>query len=406
MVTLPIYLDNHSTTCVDPRVLEAMLPFFSERYGNSASRTHTFGWSAEEAVTQARAEVAELIGAQPKEIVFTSGATESDNLALKGAAAMYRSKGNHIITVVTEHKAVLDVCRRLEREGFRVTFLPVDEFGRVTAAQVAAAMTEQTILVSVMAANNEIGTLQPIGEIGAVCKSRGVLFHTDAAQAAGKVPLDVQAMGVDLMSLSAHKMYGPKGVGALYVRARDPRARLEPILDGGGHERGMRSGTLPVPLIVGFGKACAISQHEMANEAQRLRPLREQLHRRIIERLDEVYLNGHPTERLPGNLNLSFDYVEGEALLMSLRNIAVSSGSACTSANPEPSYVLRALGIGDRRAHGSIRFGLGRFTTTEELDYVVEEVVKSVQRLRAINPVYEMERQNRSPGSSRDPAPV
>lgn len=406
MVTLPIYLDNHSTTRVDPRVLEAMLPFFSERYGNAASRTHVFGWAAEEAVGQARTQVADLIGASAKEIVFTSGATESDNLAIKGVAAMLRTRGNHLITVATEHKAVLDVCRRLEREGFRVTFLPVDEFGRVTPTQVAEAITEQTILVSVMAANNEIGTLQPIGAIGAVCKAKGVLFHTDAAQAAGKVPLDVQALGIDLMSLSAHKVYGPKGVGALYVRARDPRVRLEPIQDGGGHERGMRSGTLPVPLIVAFGKSCQISKVEMAEEGRRLGELRDRLRQRIAERLDEVYLNGHPTERLPGNLNLSFDYVEGEALLMSLRDIAVSSGSACTSANPEPSYVLRALGIGDRRAHGSIRFGLGRFTTSEEVDYVAEEVVKSVQRLRAINPVYEMDRQNPRRDDTRNPAAV
>jgi cysteine desulfurase len=406
MVTLPIYLDNHSTTRVDPRVLEGMLPFFSERYGNAASRTHVFGWAAEEAVGKALAQVADLIGASPKEIIFTSGATESDNLAIKGVAAMYRSKGDHLITVATEHKAVLDVCRRLEREGHRVTFLPVDELGRVTAAQVETAITEKTILVSVMAANNEIGTLQPIAEIGALCKARGVLFHTDAAQAAGKVALDVETLGIDLMSLSAHKMYGPKGVGALYVRARDPRVRLEPMLDGGGHERGMRSGTLPVPLIAGFGKACEISKHEMADEAKRLGGLRDLLQQQIVSRLDEVYLNGHPSERLPGNLNLSFDYVEGEALLMSLRDIAVSSGSACTSANPEPSYVLRALGVGDRRAHGSIRFGLGRFTTEEEVDYVAGEVVKSVQRLRAINPVYEMERGNAGRGGFRDPAAV
>ncbi|OAI38732.1 cysteine desulfurase IscS [Planctomycetaceae bacterium SCGC AG-212-D15] len=406
MVTLPIYLDNHSTTRCDPRVLEAMLPFFTERYGNAASRTHVFGWQAEEAVGQAREQVARLIGSSAREVIITSGATESDNLAIKGAAQMYRSKGNHLITVATEHKAVLDPCRRLEREGFRVTFLPVDQFGRVTAEQVAAAITEQTILVSVMAANNEIGTLQPIAEIGKVCKARGVLFHTDAAQAAGKIPLDVEAMGIDLLSLSAHKMYGPKGVGALYVRAREPRVRLEPILDGGGHERGMRSGTLPVPLVVGLGKACELAMQEMAGETERLRTLRESLHRAIIARLDDVYLNGHPTERLAGNLNLSFDYVEGEALLMSLRDIAVSSGSACTSANPEPSYVLRALGVDDRRARGSLRFGLGRFTTQDEVDFVAEEVVKSVQRLRAINPVYQMERQNPARGSSRDPAAV
>jgi cysteine desulfurase len=391
MVTLPIYLDNHSTTRVDPRVLEAMLPFFSERYGNAASRTHVFGWQAEEAVQQAREQVAELIGANPKEIVFTSGATESDNLALKGVAGMQRSQGNHIITVATEHKAVLDPCKRLEHEGFQVTFLPVDEFGRVSAEQVAAALAGQTILVSVMAANNEIGTLQPIAEIGRVCKERGVLFHTDAVQAAGRVPLDVEAMGIDLASLTAHKIYGPKGVGALYVRSRDPRVRLDPILDGGGHERGMRSGTLPVPLIVGFGVACRICREEMAAESQRIRELRERLHQGLLARLDGVHLNGHPTERLAGNLNLSFDYVQGDALLMNLRDIAVSSGSACTSANPEPSYVLRALGVGEGRAHSSIRFGLGRFTTMEEIDYVIETVVQTVERLRKLNPVYAMD---------------
>lgn len=406
MGMLPIYLDNHSTTRVDPRVLEAMLPYFTEKYGNAASRTHVFGQTADEAVGQAREQVADLIGASAREIVFTSGATESDNLALKGAAQMYRARGNHIVTVTTEHKAVLDPCRRLEREGFTVTFLPVDAFGQVTAEQVSAALTPRTILVSVMTANNEIGTIQPVAAIGVLCKERGILFHTDAAQAGGKIPLDVNAMGVDLLSLSAHKMYGPKGVGALYVRARDPRVRLEPILDGGGHERGMRSGTLPVPLIVGFGTACEISKTEMAEEAERLTRLRHRLHQQISERLDEVYLNGHPSARLPGNLNLSFDYVEGEALLMSLRNIAVSSGSACTSANPEPSYVLRALGVSDRRAHGSIRFGLGRFTTAEEVDYTAAEVVKSVQKLRAINPVYEMDRAKAAGGGSRDPAAV
>jgi cysteine desulfurase len=396
MVALPVYLDNNSTTRVDPRVAEAMLPFFTEHYGNAASRTHCFGWKAEEAVEQARAQVAGLIGASAKEVIFTSGATESNNLALKGVAAMYRRKGNHLITVRTEHKAVLDPCKRLERDGFEVTFLPVDRCGRVSAAQVADAITERTVLVSVMAANNEIGTLQPVAEIGKVCKQRGVLFHTDAAQAAGKVPLDVGAVGADLVSLSAHKMYGPKGVGALYVRRQGPHVRLEPLFDGGGHERGMRSGTLPVPLVVGFGKACVLCQDEMAGEAQRTRGLRERLRAGIQGRLSDTRLNGHPLERLPGNLNLSFAYVQGEALLMALRDVAVSSGSACTSASVEPSYVLRAVGLDDDLAHSSIRFGLGRFNTAEEVDYVIDEVVRHVERLRALSPDYEMARGHKS----------
>jgi cysteine desulfurase len=392
MVQLPIYMDNHSTTRTDPRVLEAMLPYFSERYGNAASRTHCFGWQAEEAVDRARAQVAGLIGAALKEIVFTSGATESNNLAIKGAAAMYRHKGRHVITVRTEHKAVLDPCKRLEREGFDVTFLPVDEQGRVTPEQVAAAITEQTILVSVMVANNEIGVVQPIAAIGRLCKAREVLFHTDAAQAGATLPLDVEEMGVDLLSLSAHKMYGPKGVGALYVRRKGPVVRLEPILDGGGHERGLRSGTLPVPLVVGFGEACVLCQKERPVEVPRLRWLRDRLHAALEERLEGVSLNGHPTERLAGNLNLSFAYIQGEALLMALRNVAVSSGSACTSASVEPSYVLRALGVSDALAHSSIRFGLGRFNTEEEVDYAADEVSRIVDRLRAISPEYELAR--------------
>jgi cysteine desulfurase len=396
MVTLPVYMDNNSTTRVDPRVVEAMLPFFTEHYGNAASRTHCFGWKAEEAVEKARAQVAELIGASPREVIFTSGATESNNLALKGVAAMHRGKGNHLITVRTEHKAVLDPCKRLERDGFEVTFLPVDRYGRVSAAQVADALTERTILVSVMAANNEIGTLQPVAEIGQVCKQRGVFFHTDAAQSAGKIPFDVEAIGADLVSLSAHKMYGPKGVGALYVRRQGPHVRLEPLFDGGGHERGMRSGTLPVPLVVGFGKACALCRDEMPDEARRTRGLRERLRAGIQGRLSDTLLNGHPEERLPGNLNLSFAYVQGEALLMALRNVAVSSGSACTSASVEPSYVLRAVGLDDDLAHGSIRFGLGRFTTPEEVDYVSDEVVRHVERLRALSPDLEMARGQKS----------
>jgi cysteine desulfurase len=390
MVKLPIYLDNNATTRTDPRVVEAMLPYFTEHYGNAASRHHRFGWEAEEAVKQAREEVSALIGAAAAEVIFTSGATEGNNLALKGVAGMYRKKGEHLITALTEHKAVLDPCKRLERDGFRVTFLPVDRYGRVTPEQVTAAITPRTILVSLMAANNEVGTLHPIKEIGKVCKERGVLFHTDGVQAVGKVPIDVEEMGIDLLSLTAHKIYGPKGVGALYVRRKGPHVRLDPLLDGGGHERGMRSGTLPVASIVGFGKACVLCREEMAREADRLARLREKLRAGIQDRLDDVSLNGHPEDRLPGNLNLSFAYVKGEALLMDLKDVAASSGSACTSANPEPSYVLRALGIGDELADGSLRFGLGRFTTEEEVDYVIEAVVRSVSRLRALSPLFAM----------------
>ena len=387
MEQLPVYLDNNSTTRVDPRVLEAMLPWFTEHYGNAASRHHGFGWKAEEAVDDARARVAALIGADPREIVFTSGATESDNLALKGIVAMYRRQGDHLVTGATEHKAVLDVCKRLQLDGLRVTYLPVDATGRITAEQVAEAVTDRTILVSVMAANNEIGTLHPIAEIGKLCKRRNVLFHSDAVQAAGKVPLDVEAMGVDLMSLSAHKMYGPKGVGALYIRRRNPHVRLEPLFDGGGHQRGMRGGTVNVPGVVGMGVACDLCRQAMPEESQRTRTLRDRLHRGLLERLDGVTLNGHPTERLPGNLNVSIVGVRGEALLMSLRQIAVSSGSACTSANPEPSYVLKALGVEDELAHASLRFGVGRFTTAEEIDFAIDEVTRNVRRLRALNPM-------------------
>jgi cysteine desulfurase len=390
MIRRPIYLDNHATTRTDPRVVEAMLPYFTERYGNAASRHHSFGQDANDAVEQARERVAELIGASAREIVFTSGATESDNLALKGVAAMYRAKGDHIITVATEHHAVLDPCKRLERDGFRVTVLPVDRFGRVTVEQVAEALTERTVLVSVMTANNEVGTLQPIHTLGRLCKERGVLFHSDAAQAAGRVSLDVEEMGLDLLSLSAHKMYGPKGVGALYVRRRNPHVRLEPLLDGGGHEKGLRSGTLPVPLTVGFGRACELCRQEMEDEARRSRRLREKLRCDIMERLSDTFLNGHPQERLPNNLNLSFACVDGEALLMALKDVAVSSGSACTSANVEPSYVLRAMGLPENLARGSLRFGLGRFTTEEEVDYAAAAVVEAVERLRAISPEYEL----------------
>ena len=389
----PIYMDNNSTTRTDPRVVEAMLPYFTEHYGNSASRNHPFGWEAEAAVDAARGQIAALIGATAKEIIFTSGATESNNLALKGVAAMYKKKGNHIITVATEHKCVLDTSKRLEREGFQVTYLPVDEFGLITAEQVKAAFTDKTILVSVMMASNEIGTVQPIKEIGKVCKERGVLFHTDAVQAAGKIPIDVLDMGVDLLSLSAHKMYGPKGIGALYVRKKDPRVRLEPIIDGGGHERGMRSGTLPVPLIVGMGKAAELGLKEMVEEGKRTFALRERLQKGIMDALPESYLNGHPVHRLPGNANISFAYVEGEGLMMGIKDVAVSSGSACTSSSLEPSYVLRALGVGDELAHSSIRFGIGRFNTEEEVDFVANLVVNEVSRLREMSPLFEMAQQ-------------
>src|SRR5262245_21208217 len=392
MTTAAIYMDNNATTRVDPRVVEAMLPWFTEHYGNAASRHHAFGRKAEEGVEQAREQVARLIGASPREVVFTSGATESDNLALKGAAAMHRPRGDHLVTGVTEHHAVLDSARWLERSGFRVTYLPLDAFGRVPPEQVEEALTDRTILVSLMAANNEVGTLHPIAEVGRVCKRRGVLFHSDAVQAAGQVPLDVEALGVDLLSLSAHKMYGPKGVGALYVRRRDPLVRLEPLFHGGGHERGLRSGTLAVPAIVGFGAACALAQAEMPAESGRLAGLRERLRQGIMGALPGVSLNGHPTERLPGNLNLSFDWVRGEALLMGLRGVCVSSGSACTSASPEPSYVLRALGVDEERAHASLRFGLGRFNTSEEVERVIAEVVRVVTKLRELSPLYEMHR--------------
>jgi cysteine desulfurase len=392
MVALPIYLDNNSTTRTDPRVLEAMLPYFTEHFGNAASRTHAFGWKAEEAVETAREQIATLIGAAAREIIFTSGATESNNLAIKGAASMSRPNGNHIITAQTEHKAVLDPCKRLERDGFHVTYLPVDSFGQVAAQQVADAITEKTILVSIMAANNEVGTLHPIAEIGGICKKMGVLFHCDAAQAAGKIPFEVETSQADLVSLSAHKTYGPKGVGALYVRRRHPHVRLEPLFDGGGHERGMRSGTLPVPLIVGFGLACEICRQVMPQEAERTRSLRERLQTGIMEGLADMYLNGHPTERLPGNVNLSFAHVQGEALMMAMKTVAVSSGSACTSASVEPSYVLRAMGVPDDLGHSSIRFGIGRFNTQEEIDFVIREVIGAVKHLRSLNPLVQASR--------------
>jgi cysteine desulfurase len=439
MMKLPIYMDNHATTPLDPRVLEAMLPYLKEDFGNAASRNHAFGWKAEAAVEKARQQVAELIGASEKEIVFTSGATESDNLALKGVVEFYKDKGDHIITLKTEHKAVLDTCKRLERVrqerldelkmlrlsqlagtdvtqdnfaalslqydiekdetyrkwaerptgGARVTYLDVEKDGRVSLEKLAAALTDKTILVSVMLANNEIGTVQPIAEIGKLCRSRGVLFHCDAVQGVGRVPFDVEKMQVDLASLSAHKMYGPKGVGALYVR-RKPRVRIAPIIDGGGHERGMRSGTLNVASIVGFGKAAEVARLEMPVESARLLRLREKLRKGIMDALDMVTVNGSLEHRLPGSLNVSFAYVEGEALMMAIKDVAVSSGSACTSASLEPSYVLRACGVEEDMAHSSIRFGIGRFNTEEEVDYVIRLMVEKVSRLREMSPLYEM----------------
>ncbi len=399
-----IYMDNHATTPLDPRVLEAMMPYFTETFGNAASRSHGYGWEAEKAAETGREQIARLIDAKAKEIIFTSGATESDNLAIKGVVEFYKDKGNHVITGAIEHKAVLDTCKALERKGLAtVTYLPVDRYGLVDPDDVRKAITDKTVLVSIMFANNEIGSINPIGEIGKVTREKGVLFHTDATQGVGKLPLDVEAMNIDLLSMSAHKMYGPKGIGALYVRAKGPRVRLTPIIDGGGHERGFRSGTLNVPGIVGFGKACELCREGMADEAQRLLGLRERLREGLFSQLDDIFLNGHPVHRLPGNLNVSFAYVEGESLLMGLNGsthpiavaeseppIAVSSGSACTSATLEPSYVLKALGVGDDLAHTSIRFGLGRFNTVEEVDYVTNRVVHEVRRLRELSPLYEM----------------
>lgn len=387
---LPIFMDYHSTTPVDPNVLEEMIPYFTQDFGNAASRNHAFGWKAEEAVEHSRERIGSLINCDPKEIIFTSGATESNNLALKGVAEMYAEKGDHIITCVTEHKAVLDTCKRLEKLGKRVTYMPVDHYGQINLDDLRKEITDKTILISIMFANNEVGTLQRVNEIGKIAKEKGVLFHSDAVQAVGKIPVDVQAMNVDLMSLTAHKLYGPKGIGALYVRKKGPRVRLVAQMDGGGHERGMRSGTLNVPGMVGFGKACEIAQQVMPEESKRLTGLRDKLRLGIEKELDEVYLNGHPTERLPNNLNMSFAYVEGESLLMGMDDIAVSSGSACTSATLEPSYVLKALGVGEDLAHTSIRFGLGRFNTEEEVDYVMNKVISNVKRLREMSPLYEM----------------
>ena len=399
MIKTPIYLDNHATTPVDPRVLDAMLPFFAQKFGNASSKNHAFGWEAEAAVDSAREQVAKLIGASsPREIVFTSGATESDNLAIKGVAQAYRERGNHIVTCTTEHKAVLDSCKTLEKQGFKVTYLPVQPNGLIDVQRLEDALTDKTILVSVMAANNEIGTIQPMKEIARSTKKRGILFHSDATQAVGRIPINVDEMGIDLLSLTAHKIYGPKGVGALYVRAANPRVRVTPMLDGGGHERGMRSGTLNVPGIVALGTSCEVARREMGAEGERLTGLREHLRSGLFEQLEDVYINGDPVRRLPGNLNMSFAYIDGESLMMGLKEIAVSTGSACTSASLEPSHVLKALGVDDSLAHASIRFGLGRFNTAEEIDYTIGRVVEEVRRLRKISPVYQARTEKRKAG--------
>jgi len=387
---LPIYLDNNATTPCDPRVLEAMLPYFTEKFGNAASRNHPFGWAAEEAVDYAREQVAKLINADPKEIIFTSGATESDNLALKGVYEMYLSKGNHIITCTTEHKAVLDTCKHIEKMGGQVTYLPVKEDGLIDLEELESAITDKTILIAIMYGNNEIGVLQPVREISKIARKHGVLFFTDATQAVGKVPVDVQADGIDLMAFSGHKMYGPKGVGALYVRRKNPRVKVTAQMDGGGHERGMRSGTMNVPGIVGLGKACELCMNEMEAEGKRLSQLRDKLENALLE-LEESYVNGNKEHRLPHVCNISFKYVEGEGLMMGFnKNIAVSSGSACTSASLEPSYVLKALGLGDDLAHSSLRFGLGRFTTEEQIDYTINAIKTTVLKLREMSPLWEM----------------
>lgn len=390
-VKTPIYLDNHATTRVDPRVVEAMLPYLTEIYGNAGSRNHAFGWAAQEAVERAREQVADLIGADPKEIVFTSGATESDNIAVLGVARFYKDKGKHIVTTNIEHKAVLDTCHALEKEGFEVTYLPVNTEGLVTAQQVREAIRPDTTLVSIMWANNEIGVVQPIAEIGGVCREKGVAFHTDAVQGLGRIPFDVKEMHVDLVSISAHKMYGPKGVGALYVRRGRPRIRLEPIVYGGGQERGVRSGTHAVHQIVGLGKAAELAKASLTNgEVERLRALRDRLWDKLRANLDELHLNGSWEHRLPHNLNVSFAFCEGEAMMMAIKDLAVSSGSACTSASLEPSYVLRALGVDVELAHTSIRFGIGRFNTEEEIDFAVDLITEKVRWLREMSPLYEM----------------
>ena len=392
-MAMQVYLDNNATTPVDPRVLEAMLPYFRQNFGNAASRNHRFGWIAEEAVDKAREQVAGVINATGKEIVWTSGATEGNNTAVQGVARMQADKGKHIITCTVEHKAVIDPCKFLETQGFEVTWLDPDPTGRVDVDQVRAAIRDDTILVSLMFANNELGTIHPIPEIGALCKERGVLFHTDATQAFGKVPIDVEAMGIDLLTMSAHKIYGPKGAGAMYARRRRPRVRLRPIIHGGGHERGMRSGTLNVPGIVGCGAAAEIAKQEMPTDSVRIAGLRNRLWAGMSEHLSDIVMNGHPEHRLPNTLNVSFLYVEGESLMMGMSDIAVSSGSACTSASLEPSYVLKGLGLGDDIAHSSIRFSLGRFTTEQEIDFTIDQAVKTVNHLREMSPLYEMVKQ-------------
>ncbi len=389
-VKLPIYMDNHATTPLDPRVLEAMMPYLTGTFGNAASRNHSFGWEAEQGVEKAREQIAKLIGCSAKEIIFTSGATESNNLAIKGVAEMYKERGNHIITQMTEHKAVLDTCKRLEKSGYRVTYLPVQADGRIDIEDLKRAMDDQTILVSIMYANNEIGVIQPIQEIGKLCHEKGVLFHTDAVQAVGKIPVNVITDNIDIMSLTGHKIYGPKGIGALYVRRRNPRVQISEQINGGGHERGMRSGTLNVPGIVGLGEACEICMNEMEAEGKREQELRDYLRKKLETALDYTVVNGNMEHHLPGNLNMSFVYVEGESLLMGINDIAVSSGSACTSATLEPSFVLKALGLGDDVAHSSIRFGLGRFNTKEEVDYVADKLINVVLHLRELSPLYEM----------------
>jgi cysteine desulfurase len=385
----PIYLDYQATTPMDPRVLEAMMPYFTHQFGNPHSRSHSYGWEAEEGVEKARGQVAKLIGADEKEVIFTSGATESNNLAIRGVAEFYKDRKNHIVTTVTEHKCVLDTCRHLEQQGFEVTYLPVQKNGLIDLDALRAAITDKTVVVSVMAVNNEIGVIQPLAEIGKICREKKAFFHTDAAQAVGKIPLDVEAMNIDLMSISGHKIYGPKGIGALYVR-RKPRVRLVPLIVGGGQERGFRSGTLPTPLCVGLGEAAEICMKEMDGEAKRLAKLQERMLKGLQSKLTDIVVNGDLEHRIPGNLNISFAYVEGESLMMGIKNLAVSSGSACTSASLEPSYVLRALGVEEELAHTSLRIGLGRFTTEHEVDTAVEELVRHVKKLREMSPLWEM----------------
>ena len=388
-IKLPVYLDNQATTPTDPRVVDAMLPYFTEKFGNPHSRSHAYGWEAEEAVETARKQVADIIGANPKEIIFTSGATESNNLAIKGVAGFYKDRKNHIVTVRTEHKCVLDTCRHLEQDGFDVTYLPVSKTGLIDLDELRGAIGERTLLVSIMGASNEIGIIQPMAEIGRICREHGVFFHTDCAPAVGKIPLDVNDMNIDLMSISGHKIYGPMGIGALYVRRR-PRVRLHAQINGGGQERGMRSGTLSTPLCVGMGEACRIAQEEMASESERVRMLRDKLYRGLTSRFADLHVNGDLDRGLPGNLNLSFAYVEGESLMMAIKDVAVSSGSACTSSSLEPSYVLRALGVDEEMAHTSIRFGIGRFTTEAEIDFAIETIGEHVDKLRAMSPLWEM----------------